>query len=148
LIRRPEESGTERDNSIPKCFAEAVEGDDCGFRRRNEPTQVVGPCSIPGGDELVNVRVELGARHLGFEPITTKQLEAACIRSASQEREVEPFFLRTPSTVIDGSPDRDPCRTNSARHPMRMTGRRNVSLKMTSGRERIGCPAGEVPAPI
>jgi hypothetical protein len=32
--------GTQRDNSIPKCFAEEVEGNHPGFRRRNGATQV------------------------------------------------------------------------------------------------------------
>jgi hypothetical protein len=67
--------GTQSDNSIPKCFAEEVEGDDGGFRRGNESTQVVGPCPISGDDEMVNVHVELGAGRLGFEPRATEQLE-------------------------------------------------------------------------
>jgi hypothetical protein len=56
-------------------LAEEVEGDDCGFRRGNESTQFVGPCPIPGDDELVNVHVEVGAGHLGLKPRATKQLE-------------------------------------------------------------------------
>src|SRR6476620_9316605 len=122
--------GTQRDHSIPKCFAEAVEVDDCGFRRRNESTQVVGSCPIPGGDELVNVHVELGARHLGLQPITTKQLEkVGGLRQVRLPRTGSSSGPRPPSStvVLIAASSRRP-----TRNPPPPTRHRRVALSIAA----------------